>query len=250
MKTLPGLTLVLTLPLLAQAQHFVTAGAGFGVIVMNSEELDRFAKTYNSVNYPGLRAFLKGFDAGVGLQVEAGYRQVGRFSKAVKAGWQSYNSRDVAEFGNDEIRNLELRLNSLQVSGELGHGWRDFFVNGMATVHVSRKARIISELANADTVRSALSGTYKSAAAMALDAGITLGLYRDPVFLIAKISYPVYTGGRSEKLEDRTPAKIADGLSLFPDDYINFLERQPYDGVASAIDGLKIAVTIAFAFRL
>lgn len=46
MKTLPGLTLVLTLPLLAQAQHFVTAGAGFGVMVMNSEEVDRFTETY------------------------------------------------------------------------------------------------------------------------------------------------------------------------------------------------------------
>lgn len=250
MKTRSGLILVLMLPLSANAQHFVTAGAGFGVMVINAEDLDRFSETYNYVNNPALRTFLKGFDAGVGLQVETGYRQVGRFSKAVTAGWQSYRSRDVAEFGNDEIRNLELRLNSLQVSGELGRGWRNFFVNGMAAVHFNRKTRIISELANADTVRSALSGTYKSAAAMALDAGIALGLYRDPVFLIAKISYPVHTGGRSEKLEDRTPAKIADGLSLFPDDYINFLERQPYAGVASAIDGLKIAITIAFAFRL
>lgn len=250
MKTLSGLVLVLVLPPLVTAQHFVTAGAGFGVMVMNSADLDRFSETYNYVNNPALRTFLKGFDAGVGLQVEAGYRQTGRFSKAVTAGWQTYSSRDAAEFGNDEVRSLELRLNSLQVSGELGRGWRDFFVNGLATVYFNRKTRIISELANADTVRSALSGTYKSAAAMALDAGITLGLYRDPVFLIAKISYPVYTGGRSEKLEDRAPAKIADGLSRFPDDYINFLERQPYGGVASSIDGLKIAITIALAFRL
>lgn len=250
MKTLPALGFVVVLPLLASAQHFVTAGAGFGAIVLNSTDLDQFENTYNYVNNTALQSFLRGFDAGFGLQLETGYRHLAPLSKAITAGWQSHRSRDLAEFGNGEIRNLELRINSFQVSGELGRGWRNAFVNGLACVSFGRKTRLESELVHADTVRNPLTGTYTSAAAISLDAGLAFGLHREPVFLVAKISYPVYTGGRSKKLEDRAPEKVADGLSLFPDDYINFLERQPYAGVASDIDGLKIAVTIAFALRL
>lgn len=244
-----GVTLALLLfaPCL-WGQHYLTLGVGFSTMLYGSDDLERFRDTYNQVNGPNLRTQMKGFGTGEGIRWELGYRYLGRLSMAVLAGVQNYTGSDAAHFQNGEVRDLELEINSLYLEYELGYLRKKFFVNGVVTVWMNRKPTVKSEYqTQASGTRNPLTGTYKTPASLATDLGVAVGVLREPVFLVVKVTYPVFTGGGSKILEDRAADKIADGLSLFPDDYVRYVDRQAYKGVASDINGLKVMVVVSLA---
>ena len=118
-------------------------------------------------------------------------------------------------------------------------------------VFFNRKLTIESNYyGQASDRKSSLSGIYKGNAPLATDLGIAIGVFREPVFLIGKITYPLHTGGKSNILQDRSIKKIADGWIYFPDDFVQYVEGEPYKGVASDIDGLKIMVTLAIGIPI
>jgi hypothetical protein len=251
MKALVILFIFVACPPPLLAQHYLTAGAGFNAMMYGSKDLDHFKATYNLVNGPNLRAPMKGFDAGVGLRLEAGYRRLGRWCMALLAGWQNYGGKDAAHFGNGEVRSLELKSTHFFVEYELGWARKKFFVTGLVAVFFNRKSTLESEYhGQSSDIQNPLTGTYKSDAHLATDLGIAVGILKEPIFLIGKLTYPIHTGGQSNLLEDRHPEKIADGFNFFPDDFEKYVNRQAYKGVASDIDGLKIVITVAVAIPI
>jgi len=235
------------LPLLAQ--HYFTLGIGFSGAVLKSDDLNRFKDTYNLVNSPSLAKYMRGIDGAVGLRWEVGYRYMGRLGIAVLAGLQNYISKDAATYQNGETRSLELDMNSLFVEWELGHTRNQFFINGVITLFLNRKLILESKYSDT-TKKEPLSGVYSSDATISTDLGIAIGIIRRQIILSGKITYPIFTGGKSSVLRDKRLEKIADGIDIFPADYADYCFEKTYDGVASDIDGLKVLVTIAFAIPL
>lgn len=233
------------------AQHYLAVGGGFTSTWYKSDDLQLFRNTYNAINAGALVQPLKGFDAGVGLQAEAGYRYLGRFSLALLGGWQQQSSADAARFGIGESRRLKLRTSNIYASTEAGFTNGAWFINGLAIFHFNRQLRIESTYQGEPTnTPNALDGTYRGKAGFAADLGVAFGLMRAPLFLVAKVSYPVYTGGENRLLDDPAPAKIDDNLNFFPDDFIKFVDLQSYKGVASNIDGWKVMITFALIIPL
>ncbi|MFQ6115480.1 MAG: hypothetical protein ACE5NG_15585 [bacterium] len=234
------------------AQQYLTLGVGFSVSFYRSDDLDHFKETYNLVNSQNLAALMKGITSAEGLRVEVGYRHLGRFGTAALVGLQRFSGKDLAQYNNREARRLDLKMNSLYVEYELGHTWNSFFVNGLVTVFLNRQLTLESvySVPTGEVPKKSLTGTYKSDRSLSADLGIAVGIFRRPVFLIGKISYPIFTGGESSVLQDNSVEKIAEGTDIFPRDYVQFVNDEPYQGVASNIDGLKISLTVAFALPL
>ncbi len=235
------------------AQHYVTLGGGFSLSFYDSDDLDHFKETYNLVNSPNLASLMMGIGGGEGLRGEIGYRHLGRLGAAVLIGWQRFSRSDLAEFNNGEVRRIELKLSSLYLEYEFGHTLENFlFVNGVVTVFLNRKFTLesIYSVPMGEVPKKRLSGTYKSDPSLSTDLGIAVGIFKKPLFLIGKITYPLFTGGSSNVLQDRSSEKIADGTNIFPRDYVDFLNEPTYEGVTSDIDGLKISLTLAFAITL
>lgn len=253
MKKIPVILSILmscTIPL--QAQHYLSLGLGFGTTFYSANDLDRFTETYNFVNRHNLASPLNGLDGAEGLRGEIGYRHLGRLSLAALAGLLSFGRRDFARYNNGEARNMKLAMRSFYVEYEMGLRRNNFFVNGLVTIFLNRQFTIesaYSTLAGEPTFKS-LNGTYKSDATLSADVGITLGFFKDPIFLTGKITYPVFTGGKSNVLQDNRADKIADGTNVFPSDYIRYVNGTGSAGVGSDIDGLKILVSVAFAIPL
>ena len=95
-----------------------------------------------------------------------------------------------------------------------------------------------------------LNGTYHSKTSVSADVGIAIGVVKEPFLLTGKLMYPVFTGGRSNVLQDKTAEKIATGTDVFPSDYVAYCFDKNYDGMASNIDGFKILVTLAVAIPI
>jgi hypothetical protein len=215
-----------------------------------SGDLDRFTKTYNSVNAAGLAHPLEGFGgSAVAGRVEGGYRYLGKFSGAVLLGWFGSQRKDNAVFGNGESRNLELKLNSLYVETELGYSRNNYILNGFATFFFNRTVKIETQYSGplGDITTQSLTGTYKGTVNFSTDLGITAGFLKEPIFFMLKIAYPVYRGSGSEDLRDKGSEKITAGIDKFPGDYFEYANSPTYPGVASNIDGLKLWLTVAFA---
>ena len=234
----------------ARAQHYLIAGGGFGLLQFDSRDLDLFQDTYNRVNIgSGQTVLLRGFDLGIGLSGEVSYRHMGKWSKAITFGYQEYSATDIAAFAGGAERNLKLTAKHVYAQPSFGFIKKNIFVEGVATIFGSRRFTLNSSLID-DEQENPLSGTYQARAAFAVDAGITCGGMSGPIMLLLKISYPVHKSGQAKILTDPAAAKVLDGLSAFPDDFVKYVARQPYKGVASNIDGFKIMVTLNYAFRL
>lgn len=235
------------------SQHYMTLGLGVSLTFHQSDDLNRFTETYNLVNAAGLAQPLKGMDgSAVGFRLEGGYRHFGGLGGAVLAGWQQSTKKDIAQFGNGETRNLEFKINSFYVESELGHSFKKFLVNGLLTLSFQRKITIESVYSGpmGEVSEKTLTGNYRNDRAFSADLGIAVGLLREPMYLIAKITYPVYTGGGSQVLKDETPEKLSRGTEKFPGDYLEYVSSEVYPGVASDINGLRIMLTVAFAISL
>ncbi|NUO83720.1 hypothetical protein HUU05_26895 [candidate division KSB1 bacterium] len=234
----------------ALAQHYLVAGGGFSVMQFHSQELDRFQSTYNAVNAgSGQSVFLEGFDLGIGLNGELGLRHFGKWSKAITIGYQEHKATDFAAFLNGASRNLELKIRHFYVQPAFGFAVKKVFVEGFAALFLNRKLKLDSQL-KGETNANPLTGIYRSEVTATADLGLALGIRSGPIILITKFSHPIHKSGGSDLLNDPAPAKVADGLSAFPDDYDKYVAREPYQGVASDIDGLKVAFTLNYAFPL
>ena len=233
------------------AQDFLTIGGGFSLAFYNAKNLDHFTQSYNDVNRLSLGQYCEGIGGGEGIRWEIGYRRFGRFTAAILGGSQSYMRHDFATFGNGEERGLELKVQSLYVEGQFGRSFKSIFVNGCIALYFNRKVSIDSRYSGAagtDVVKS-LSGYYENDATFSTDLGIAFGVYKKPIFLVLKVSYPVFTGGSKKVLRDRRVEKRETGTDVFPRDYWDFLELGDYEGISSNIDGFKLSLTFAFALR-
>lgn len=251
-RMLLAFVLVLTISSSAAAQHFLTVGPGFALRVFKSEKLNHFTDTYNLDNFNSLATLLNGFDGSEGLRFEVGYRYWKHYTAAVSLGWMTFTRKDNATFTNNETRLLELKSNSFYLEYEAGRPFGDFFVNGVLAFFFNRNVKIEAAYfdANGRNFARRLNGNYRGATAFSGDLGIAVGMYRKPIFLVAKITYPFFATDKSDRLRDERTAKQEDGSALFPDDYINFKAREPYDGVPNDLDGLKISLTVMFSLEL
>jgi hypothetical protein len=250
MKTIILIFLVLLLcnsPL--SAHHYITLGVGFSGAFFKSDELNRFKDTYNLVNSPYLAKYLRGIEGAVGLRWEVGYRYLRRLGTAVLVGLKNYTSKDAATYQNGETRNLELEMNSMFVEWELGYARSQLFINGVITLFFNRKLILESKYSD-PTKKEPLSGVYSSDAAISTDLGIAVGIIRRQIILTTKITYPIFTGGKSNFLKDKRLDKIASGRDSFPSDYADYCFGKSYKGVRSNIDGLKVLVVVAFAIPI
>lgn len=232
-----------------RAQHYFTLGIGFSGAFLKSDDLNRFKDTYNLVNNPYLSKYMRGIDGAVGLRWEVGYRYMGGLSTAVLVALQNYTSKDAATYQNGETRNLELEMNSMVVEWEIGHTHNNLFISGVFTLFFNRKLILESEYSGS-LEKDPLSGTYISDATISTDLGIAIGIIRRQIILTGKITYPLFTGGSSNVLQDKRLEKIANGTDIFPADYADYCFEKNYKGVKSNIDGLKILVTVVFAIPI
>lgn len=234
----------------ALAQHYLTAGGGFSIMQLQSSDFDRFQLTYNIVNSEsGQTSMLQGFDLGIGLGGEVSYRHLGKWSKALTAGYQESKTSDFASYLDDTTRRFTLRIRQYYLQPGFGYTDKDLFVDGIVTIFLRRDLQVDSRLVG-NSSANPLSGVYKSNVALTLDAGITVGYVSGPLMFILKTTYPIRKSGEREILHDPAPAKVADNRSAFPDDYINFVDGLPYKGIASDIDGLKVMMTLNYALNL
>lgn len=140
MKRLYGILIAATaIALPSEAQHYLTAGAGFSLTFYNSTELDRFTDTYNSANSENLRSPLSGFSGAEGLRLEGGYQYFGRLSAALQIGYQRLDRKDMARFNNGEERRLELQMTSFFIEPALGRRWGNLYLHGLICVFLNRK---------------------------------------------------------------------------------------------------------------
>ena len=232
------------------AQHYLTLGVGFSGMSLNSKDLDKFKETYNLVNGSNLALLMDGMGIVLGLRGEIAYRYLGKFGGSVSVGYQGYKGQDGVRYNNGETRNLTFKMNSMYLGCEYGITRNTFFVNGLVTTFFNRKILIDCVYSGPpeEVSRKTLNGNYSSDNSFSTDIGIVVGILRNPIILTAKITYPLYTGGKSNVLQDKN--KVAANKDVFPDDYVAYTYGEHYDGVACNIDGLKIMLTFIYAIQL
>lgn len=234
------------------AQQYLIAGFGYSFAYYHSSDLDRFKNTYNSVNEPYLQFKMKGLKDAVGIRLQVGYRYIGRYHAAVIAGYQKYTSNDAGQFVNTEARNLKLKMHNFIAEIELGPALKKYLLNGVLTFHLQRRVRLESSYSlpgSAEEIRE-LTGTYTGNSSFSADAGIAVGMVKEPIVLAVKFSYPFITMGEANILTDNRSEKIRTHSTVFPDDYERFILREEYKGIGSNINGWKIMVSLTMLFKL
>ncbi len=235
------------------SQHYGVVGTGVTLSLYDSADLNHFKQTYNAVNAPNMSQFLSGFDNYVGLRFEGGYRYVGyRLTTAVLAGWRRLTSSSNGLFNNGDSRNFRIHSDAFYLEGEAGRVWGNVFVGGLLTLFLNRRVSMKSSYSNisGSDYSERLDGAYKAQSFFAGDLGLVLGVRKNRTFLMAKISRPVFATNTGGHLRDSAPEKILDGSDRFPDDFIKFTNREPYAGVRNRLDGWKISIVLAFAFKV
>jgi hypothetical protein len=234
-------------------QHYGVVGTGVTLNLYDSAELNHFRRTYNAVNGPNMSQLLSGFDNYVGLRFEGGYRYVGyRLTTAVLLGWRRLTSSGNGLFNNGDSRNFRIHSDAFYLEGEAGRVWGNLFVSGMLTLFFNRNINLKSSYSNvsgSDYVER-LDGAYKAKTFISGDLGLAVGIQKNRTFLIGKISHPVFASNQADRLRDADPQKVVDGSDHFPDDFIKFTNREPYSGVRNKLDGWKISIVLAFAFKI
>ncbi len=236
------------------AQNYITVGAGVSGAFYNSDGLKQFKETYNLMNQNYLKQLMKGLSQPLGLRGEMAFRYFSEnFNFAGLAGLHYYKIKDVAEFHNTESRYFEFKATSFYLEGEFGLNFDGLFLNGVVTLFYNNGAKLKSEYTFPPTTEetiTALDGTYKGESYYSTDLGISFGIVKEPIVLSLKVTYPVYTIGGSEVLRDNNSTKVTMGTDIFPDDYGAYLFSEPYDGIKSNIDGLKVLLTVAFVLPI
>jgi hypothetical protein len=235
------------------SQHYGVIGAGGVLDFYNSAELNDFRRTYNSVNGPNMNQHLSGFNNYVGLCFEGGYRYMGyRLTTSLLLGWQRLRGLSTGQFNNGDSRIIELHSDAFYFEAGLGRLWGDFFLSGLFALFANRNFTIESRYSNVSGLDyiERLDGTYKARTPISADIGLAIGLRRHPLFLIAKVTHPVFSSDSDARLRSSDPEKAVDGSDLFPEDFIKFSTGEPYSGVRNNLDGWKVALTFGFAFKM
>ncbi len=235
-----------------QAQNYLTFGVGFSAAFFDVDELLTFRDTYNRVNFDNLSELMGTLNGGEGLRFEAGYRHHGRFSRALLVGWQATTRRTNARFNNNENRVLQMDVRNLYSEIELSRGWRRWFFGGVTTFAFKRHVELKAEYAGAQGAEATkrLNGTYEADASLSGHIGVLAGFKRRRIFLTLKVLYPVFATDTSDRLRDESPDKVLTGTDVFPDDFISFWAKEPYEGVPNKISGVFVTMNIAFALEI
>jgi len=230
-------------------KKFLTVGLGLGAGFLGSDDLTHFKTTYNYVNEPWLFSPLKGFGGAMIFRVELAYRKFGPKNMTFLVGWQRYKNRDVSQYNNGDMRQLELNMNGPYVDFEMGRTFkRHYIINGVFTLFLNRKVSLKSNYQGDE--KAGFIGKYEGFVPIAFDLGVVLGVYKDPVFLTCKITYPLFTGGGSTNLYNPTIAQSQSDTPVIPSDYYNYVYGMGYEGIKSNIDGLKILITGAVVLKM
>lgn len=231
-------------------QSFATLGVGGALGFYKSAALDNFIETYNAVNGPNLAHLLGRFDGYEGLNFEGGYRYLGyRADAAFLLGWQRLTRKNNVHYNNGDVRRFKLDAKTLYLRGEVGRLFGHFFVNAMATLFFDRRLQLessYSNLSGGNYVRR-LDGSCRASTGSSGDLGISAGLRHNRIFLTARVSHPVFATDRDDRLRDPDRAKVAEGSSVFPEDFIDFFNQAADAGVPNRLDGWKISLTFSYA---
>jgi len=242
--------LLLTTHLLSQ--HYITFGIGVSFGYLDSPKLSLFNETYNNVNQAGLERPLKGFNGIEGLRWEIGYRYVQNFILGLTGGYQSFQGTDFAKYYNKESREVELDNSSFFLEPVGGIKIRKILLSGFLTFHFKRETKLTTAYFGPieDIPTKSLNGEYTTRSSSSIDIGASIGFIYAIFMFTGRIAYPIYTGGSENQLRDPHPQKIEDGIDIFPDDYVKYLNFEDYEGVRSNIDGFKIILSVSFALKI
>jgi hypothetical protein len=234
------------------SQHYITFGIGVEFGYFDSPELSSFNETYNYVNEPSLERQLKGYNGIEGLRWELGYRYIRKLIHGFTGGYQSFQGTDFAKFYNKESRKVELKNSSFFLEPEAGIKIREILLSGFLTFHFKRETKLTSDYLGPieDIPTKSLNGVYTTESSSSIDIGASVGFIYAIFMFTGRIAYPVYTGGSENQLRDPHPLKIDDGIDVFPDHYVKYLNFEAYEGVRSNIDGFKIILSVSFALKI
>lgn len=249
---LTTISLLFALIVPSNADNFVTLGLGFSGIFYKSHDFDQFAETYNLFNREYLAKPLQSFDNAFGLRWNVGIRGISKLNYAIITGYLSYVDNSSAVYGNGERRDFKFNQSSFFIDTELGYTYERYLINGVMTFYFNRNSSIESSYAG-DTshqITQSLSGTYKALSSYALDLGVSFGIIKEPFLIIAKITYPVYTGGSEIFFRDQSLEKVQNEIDGFPRDYFAYVGKEPYPAVRANIDGLKFLISLNYMIPL
>lgn len=238
--------LILLFTGIANGQKLLTFGAGYSTVFFTSESLDRLKNSYNKINSPNMSRYFTGLDSGDGVRFEFGCRFLRRWDGGVTIGYQYYNSFDGAAFNNGQGRNLELGWHQLAVDCEYGRGWNKYFVNGLLASTFFRHLKLQSEYIGPDDgADRPISGNYSASLNYAIDAGVAMGLYKEPFLLVGKITYPLLRS-KGQALRKKGGGDYA----TFPADFVPYVNGQAYPPLKNDIDGVKITLSFSVAWSI
>ncbi|HFE63548.1 MAG TPA: hypothetical protein ENK14_03925, partial [Caldithrix sp.] len=191
------------------SQTFFTAGAGFTKTFLHSQDLNQFRESYNAVQRQFLVHPLAGFGGGFGLQAAVGLRRYASLSGALKLGFVQWKGNDFARFSNGDKRDLQLESNSFYLDVELGQGFQNFFVNGLLRILLSPHYTLRSSYSTliSPAPAKSLDGRYENKMSTAVATGVSIGLIKEPIIVIAQITYVLYKSGTKDLLRESDEKK-------------------------------------------
>jgi len=236
------------------AQHFLTIGPGFSHASYDANDMQNFSDTYTVFHQEVLRSPMEGIDGSEGLRFEIGYRyiDIAETNYGVMIGFQTFNRRNNAIFGNGEYRDLKLTWNSFYTDFEIGRTWNIFFANGLLSFNFKKGLKLESQYYDAfkQPVEKSLNGTYENSASFSAAAGLAIGFYREWIFMSFKITHHLFTTNRDRVFVDNNREKSELGIEKFPNDFNRYYGREQYDGISNEFNKLQFSFNIAVAIPL
>lgn len=225
----------------ALGQDHLQLDIGMAGMITGSSDLKYFTTSYNALNKYFLVHPLDGMPVIAGWRWGVGYRHFERFDYGLMVGEYQLGAEDQARFSNGERRDFRLDIKSAFVEFEAGYFTGTFLINGLVTFYINRQVRLETGYVSFDAVERPLDGVYRGEVDLSLDLGIAGGILKYPFLIMAKFSYPVYSGSNS--------GALSNGISEFPGDYFAFVGKGEYPGMSSDLDGLKIFFTLGYLFQ-
>ena len=234
------------------ATNYFTIGLGFSGVFYKSHDFDQFARSYNQYNRDILVKPLESFDNAFGLRWEVGFRSIDKLNFGLNTGYLTFVDNNTAGFSGGVRRDIKFNQTSFFIETELGYHFNQYLVNGVVTFLFNRNSSIDSDYSGdqADRDEQSISGTYKTLSSYAVDLGISFGILKLPFLIIAKISYPLYTGGSEIFFRDQQPEKVQNEIDGFPKDYMAYVGKETYPAVRANIDGFKFLVSLNYMISL
>jgi len=207
----------------------------------NSDDLDNFTTTYNTLNQNYLARHLDGLSPTVGWRWGAGYRHFDKFNYALMIGMYQVGSEDQARFANGERREFKLYISSPFAELDAGYFTGTYLFNGLLTFYFNKQIKLETDYVTFDPEDRPLDGIYRGQVNLTVDMGAKVGMIKYPFLITALISFPVYSSHEGTALSN--------GTNEFPGDYFSYVGKGEYPGLSADIDGFKIFVTLGYLFQ-